>query len=222
VVTLDITVAPTLDVFHQDTVDSTNDWAWRHWHTERPEWPCLFTTHHQTHGRGAGQGRTWQQSHDPAALKPSLAMSLLLPQVSCEWILSRAVPKLVAVSTYHVLKTQWPALPLQLKGINDLYLTHGGSQGKCGGVLVETRWQPGRVVHPVVVGIGLNLHTAPVLAHSSYSAMALAQCLSAEHVAQLKASELAQALTHHLLVTINHTQPATINQQWLACKRGSP
>lgn len=157
---------PALDIEVRPEIDSTNTALMargRHGDTS----PALLTALHQTAGRGR-RGRTWA-AEPGATLTFSLGLPLRLDAVPGGGsALSLAVGLAVAQALDHGLSAwrQAAALSLQdlapaigLKWPNDLYL----GQRKLGGILIEAtsaanlgsdqRW--------VVIGIGLNVHSAP-------------------------------------------------------------
>ncbi|MDX8396787.1 MAG: biotin--[acetyl-CoA-carboxylase] ligase [Mariprofundaceae bacterium] len=131
------------NIMHFKQLDSTNREAMRQGEAGQPEGLVIFADE-QSAGRGR-LGRTWHTCDD------SLALSLLLrPALKPE-----QVPQLslvTAVALHHALSHFCP--DIRIKWPNDL-LIHGA---KVSGILTEMRAEPG-MVHAVIVGIGINLHS---------------------------------------------------------------
>lgn len=133
-----------------DTCESTNDEAWKYLPT-----PTLVVTRHQTRGRGR-QGRRWQDYE--GNIMASLAF---VPQEGLQrhmsWLplaAGVAVADAIQLSAqsqegFHDLRLKWP---------NDVMW----ADSKMGGILCESR-VAGDKISGVVIGLGLNVKTAPVV-----------------------------------------------------------
>lgn len=135
-----------------NTVDSTNDEAWR-WIENGAPHGALVIADEQTAGRGRLQ-RRWT-----TAAGSGLAFSLVLLSPPLD---PRQLSRLVglgSVATCLALRSQY-CLPAQVKWPNDILL----DQRKAGGVLVEARWN-GEDLQGVVIGIGINIAPKSVNPH---------------------------------------------------------
>ncbi len=115
----------------------------------------------QTHGRGR-HGRTWDS---PAG---NLALSVLLRprepvRTAGQWALLAAVAAAEAIAAHLP-----PPLRPTLKWPNDVLL--GGA--KLGGVLTEAAARPDGTLDWLVIGFGVNLASAPVLADRATTCLA--------------------------------------------------
>ena len=124
---------------HHRLTDSTNERA-RELASRGAPHGTLVTADEQTAGRGR-QGREWV-----AAPGAALLMSVVLRNASATLPLAAAVAVCEALPVEAAIK--WP---------NDIWL----SEAKVAGILVEARPQEGWAV----VGIGVNVHGAPVIEH---------------------------------------------------------
>lgn len=131
-------------VRYYDTIDSTNDEAWR-WVTEAAPNLALVVADEQT----AGKGRLHRRWITRAGT--GLAFSLVLHSPPLEAPLLACLTGLGALAPCVALQRNY-ALKAQIKWPNDILL----EQHKAGGVLVETRWQ-GENLLAAVVGIGINI-----------------------------------------------------------------
>jgi BirA family biotin operon repressor/biotin-[acetyl-CoA-carboxylase] ligase len=124
---------------HHRVTDSTNERA-RELASRGAPHGTLVTADAQTAGRGR-QGREWVAS--PGS---SLLLSLILREAGQALPLAAAVAVCEALPVDAAIK--WP---------NDIWL----HKAKVAGILVEARPQEGWAV----VGIGVNVHDAPAIAH---------------------------------------------------------
>ncbi len=135
---------PVSAIRYFDTIDSTNDEAWRWLERGAPHY-ALVVADEQTAGRGRLR-RRWV-----TAAGSGLAFSLVLLSPPLDPSLLTRLTGLGAVSACQALGSQYDLLA-QVKWPNDILL-HGR---KAGGVLVESRWQ-GQQLQAVVVGVGINI-----------------------------------------------------------------
>ena len=126
---------------HHRVTDSTNERA-RALAAEGAPHGTLVTADAQTAGRGR-QGREWS-----AAPGTSLLLSLILREPS------DALPLAAAVAVCEALPVE-----AEVKWPNDIWL----HKAKVAGILVEARPQEGWAV----LGIGVNVHEAPPIEHST-------------------------------------------------------
>lgn len=148
-----------------ESCTSTNTEAWKIFDA-RPgdkSRPFIVHTNCQTAGRGR-QGREWISSGGNFS---NLTVSLFCPIPSGsalnlhQWI--GWIPLCAGLAIYNTIQseTEFPQSSkndLRLKWPNDLYL----GRAKCGGILCESRMM-GNQLHALVIGLGLNLFSAPTL-----------------------------------------------------------
>ena len=117
------------------------------------ELPRLYLTDSQTAGRGR-LGRTWSTSND------SLTLSVLVRNANLDW--QERVPLSLAtgVATAEAIDAILSPISTQLKWPNDIYV----DGKKVAGILVEANQ---RQPDLAVVGIGINIQTAPSLETNS-------------------------------------------------------
>jgi BirA family biotin operon repressor/biotin-[acetyl-CoA-carboxylase] ligase len=133
----------------------------------------------QTQGRGR-QGRDWRSPpgnlYLSVVLQPDVAMGRL---GELSFVAAIAVAEAIAgaIDDPGLVRLKWP---------NDILL--GG--GKVGGILMETESAPSGVVHWVVLGLGVNLLSAPV--GLPYRAAAVAEFGPAPDCAEMVAAVLRQ------------------------------
>lgn len=132
------------------SLTSTNDYAKQHFTQAHYPQPVVILADTQTHGRGR-LGRTFY-----APKTTGLYLSIVLPLKPKTQVLPSLLTTGTGTAVVQALRDFFPALPVQLKWINDIVL-HGK---KCGGILTEaiTDLESGQISH-LIVGIGLNLNT---------------------------------------------------------------
>jgi BirA family biotin operon repressor/biotin-[acetyl-CoA-carboxylase] ligase len=166
---------PALDIEVRPEIDSTNTALMARGRRGDTS-PALLTAVHQTAGRGR-QGRVWT-AEPGATLTFSLGLPLRLDAVPGGGsALSLAVGLAVAQALDHGLSawsqsthtTTAPLSPIGLKWPNDLYL----GRRKLGGILIEATPAPNLDANQrwVVIGIGLNVRSAPPGAASLLEAL---------------------------------------------------
>lgn len=133
------------------TLPSTNDEAVRLARNGAPNGTAVWAEE-QTAGRGR-RGRSWESSRGnlflSVVLRPLMPLALAgRLSVACGLGVARAVNHLLGPRCGAEVRTKWP---------NDLLL--GG--GKVGGILVDSRGAPGGGLEWAVVGLGLNIVSAP-------------------------------------------------------------
>jgi BirA family biotin operon repressor/biotin-[acetyl-CoA-carboxylase] ligase len=143
-------------ILRYDRVVSTNDLARQQAAAGRPE-GLVVLAEEQTAGRGRA-GRTW---HAPAG--SSVLMSLLLRP---HWLVAADAFVLTMLAGVALCETveDVALVRASLKWPNDLLLPLGAGDTpllcKAAGILCETQLSGGQLEW-VVIGIGLNVHTAP-------------------------------------------------------------
>jgi BirA family biotin operon repressor/biotin-[acetyl-CoA-carboxylase] ligase len=166
---------PPLSLVELATVGSTNDHARQ---LARNGYPAgiIVWAHEQTAGRGR-QGNSW------VSAPGNLFMSMILrPQVNAQQIGQLSL--LAGVALANVLATIVPAASkIQLKWPNDLLI----NGKKAAGILVETESQGMLQVPWVVVGIGVNIISAP---ENAVSLQGLGVKTDAAHVLEALAKEI--------------------------------
>ena len=133
---------PAIRYFH--SIGSTNDEAWS-WVDASAPHRALVIAEAQTAGRGRGQ-RRWV-----TAQGSGLAISLILRSPPLGPHLVQLLTGLGALAVSQALRTKF-SLAAQVKWPNDVLL----NQRKTAGVLVETRWEGGKL-SAAVIGIGINI-----------------------------------------------------------------
>jgi BirA family transcriptional regulator, biotin operon repressor / biotin---[acetyl-CoA-carboxylase] ligase len=129
-----------------------------------PQAPCALMALQQSAGRGR-RGRSWTITDDakpdgearthPAFLA-SLGIRCAVPVQSFSLL-----PLHIGVAVVQTLN-QW-GCAVQIKWPNDIVIATPQGSAKLGGILVETR-SLANGEHAVVMGMGLNWHSAPALA----------------------------------------------------------
>jgi BirA family transcriptional regulator, biotin operon repressor / biotin---[acetyl-CoA-carboxylase] ligase len=140
-------------------LESTNDWAIEAYRVQLPPQPCLIVAQKQTRGRGRGS-HTWQ------APLGNLTCSFAFP-LACSPIEFSQLgwpARLAMASSLAVAETIDAFLPTgrcEIKWPNDLLI--GGR--KTAGILIETPLTASAAAEStarlVVIGIGLNVNSAP-------------------------------------------------------------
>lgn len=158
---------------HQPSAPSTNrlalDWL-RH---NVPQGPVLFTTDHQTEGRGQ-RNRRWSSEAGR-----DVCMSLAMP-VQPDWRPS-TLNMCVSLAVRDALTQHRP--PSQSNGAvmvkwpNDILVWHGGEHRKAAGILVENVWR-GSQWAVAVIGIGVNVNSSRLT--RSYPAISLSEAWNVE------------------------------------------
>lgn len=129
------------------TVDSTNEWAKKHWKELDPDGLTIVTAQEQTAGRGQW-GRTWVS---PAGGNLYVSYCSFVPEES-DLLLQ---PRWLADAVCEVLAQHGASLVWRWP--NDL-LFEGK---KCGGILSESSPKEGCLL--VIHGLGLNLWNHPLV-----------------------------------------------------------
>lgn len=137
-------------LFSKETA-STNDWAkeiaFSDAQSDSSE--LLILTDYQMKGRGRGS-HTWSTPAAGTALLSSWIFSLNTTP-------SPITSIRVGLALHQASLATWPSLSFSLKAPNDLYL----NGKKLAGILLENLQQGSK--NKLIVGIGLNVFTAPVL-----------------------------------------------------------
>ena len=177
---------------HRPSVPSTNQWAMEWLRHTMPQGPVLFTTDHQTEGRGQ-RDRRWSSEAGR-----DLCMSLAVP-VQPHWN-PTLVNMHVALAVQDLLSQHLPDHQspgaIRVKWPNDVLVWHAGTHHKAAGILVENVWR-GSQWSTAVIGVGLNVGSSRL--SRSYPAVSLAE---AWHV-ELSPSDLAQDLAKRLIQRLN-------------------
>lgn len=184
-------------------VDSTNAEAMRR-AQDGERGPLYVRAERQTAGRGRS-GRAWQFAHGNLALSRlgvTAAPPVVIAQVAL--VAGLALHRTVA----SMLDRAGVPVPLHLKWPNDLLL----GSAKVAGILVESSTFGDRRV--IVIGIGVNLATAPDVPGRATTALA-------RHMKVLPSpAEFARTLADHLEAALSLWNDgacfAAIRQEWLA------
>ncbi|MGB3617356.1 MAG: biotin--[acetyl-CoA-carboxylase] ligase [Catalinimonas sp.] len=132
---------------HLTACHSTNDVAAAQLTQQPPPEGTLYTTDHQTRGRGQ-RGRTWE-----AAAGKNLLFTLVLYPTFLAVPNQFALSTAVALGVRAALEALVGSLRWQVKWPNDLY----ADGRKVGGILIENAVRQVRLQHSLV-GIGLNVN----------------------------------------------------------------
>jgi BirA family transcriptional regulator, biotin operon repressor / biotin---[acetyl-CoA-carboxylase] ligase len=172
---------------HLPTVPSTNRWAFEWLRQHVPQGPVLFTTDHQTEGRGQ-RDRRWSSEAGR-----DVCLSLALP-VKPGWHPARLNME-VALSVHDVLSRHLPSSQtpdsVQVKWPNDVLIWHAGEHRKVAGILVENMWR-GSQWTTAVVGIGMNVGSSRLT--RSYPAVSLSEAWQMQLTPSSLAKEIAEAV----------------------------
>ena len=187
---------PPLSLIELESIGSTNDHARQLAKNGYPSGVVVWA-HEQTAGRGR-QGNSWVSSPG------NLFMSMILrPHVNIAQIGQLGL--LTGVALANVLESFMPiAVDIRLKWPNDLYL----NGKKAGGILVETESQGMLGVPWAVVGIGLNITSAPEGAI----------CLKDVGVKAYRAEHVLEFLAKEMLIVIKQWEKVgfePIREAWL-------
>jgi len=176
-------LAPAMQAFHFDTVDSTNEAAKRLIAEDKIAETAYVLAREQKVGKGT-RGRVWISPRDAgvyltvihrpiARAIPGTTAFALAAGVACAESLADVV-----------------GLAVHLKPINDLYV----SGRKLGGILIETMVQAGAVT-ALLTGVGINVRRAPrVLPTSAAEATCLEDLLSPAQFCLWRSASLVEAL----------------------------
>lgn len=142
-------LSPTLHLVELETIDSTNDHAKKMARNAYPTGVVVWA-HEQTAGRGR-QGNTW------VSAKGNLFMSTILrPHVNAVQIGQLSL--LTGLAVAKALESFLPAANfVRLKWPNDIFI----NGKKAAGILIETESQGSLRLPWVVIGIGVNITSAP-------------------------------------------------------------
>lgn len=135
-----------ITVYLYDSLDSTNNQAWRLREEENKEFPLVVIAERQLAGKGQ-RGKRWESAR--GGLYLSLGLNLNLPL--------DAVPHLTIFSAAAIAETlNEQNIPVRIKWLNDLVL----GEKKLGGILWETKTE-NRLITAGVVGVGINYENTP-------------------------------------------------------------
>ncbi|WP_227430628.1 biotin--[acetyl-CoA-carboxylase] ligase [Psychrobacter sp. I-STPA6b] len=174
-----------LNHYHVEAIDSTNSTLIQRVKTQQIEstLPHLLTASTQSAGRGQHQ-RSWQSPKGNVYLSlyypyHSAITGLLSLIVGCELV------QMPVITELNQLRQHKNLPKIGVKWANDIgfYEHTSDAHGlylfnKLAGILIEPVWQVGQLFG-VVIGVGMNIHTAPILNSKtqegmSYQATALA------------------------------------------------
>lgn len=167
---------PPLHLIELDVIDSTNDHARKLAKNAYPSGVVVWA-HEQTAGRGR-QGNTW------VSTPGNLFMSMILrPRTNFAQIGQMSL--LAGVALANVLASFTPMVAdIRLKWPNDLYINNR----KAAGILIETESQGAQQVPWAVIGIGVNITSAPEGATSLHDIGV--ESYEAGHVLEFLAGEI--------------------------------
>lgn len=180
---------------HLPTVSSTNRWAIEWLRQHNPQGPVLFTTDHQTEGRGQRDRRWNSEAGRDVCLslafpaKPGWQPANINMRVALA-VREAMLEHLPASQSTQAVLVKWP---------NDILIWHAGEHRKVAGILVENMWR-GSQWAAAVVGVGINVDSSRLT--RSYPAVSLAE---AWNVA-LEPATLARAVGEHLVRRVNEEE----------------
>jgi len=133
---------------HIEAVDGTNAEAMRRVLAgERA--PLWITADRQAAGKGRS-GRAWSS-------QPGNLFASYIATVSCQPAKAGQLSLVAGVATYDAIVRAGAAPGLRLKWPNDILI----GPAKTGGILIESTVRPGQAGTVAVIGVGLNLVSAP-------------------------------------------------------------
>lgn len=141
---------PDVQVFHFDTIDSTNAAAKRLLRAGEISDVALIVVREQTHGRGT-RDRAWI-----SPVGAGIYMTVVMRVDASVCIAPRTVTPAVGAACVDVLRDATQR-PIEQRGVNDLYF----DDRKLGGILTEAMAEAG-VVDAVLVGVGINIRAGAV------------------------------------------------------------
>ncbi len=151
--------------------------------------PRLYLTDSQTAGRGR-LGRTWSTSDD------SLTFSMLIRNTNFDTPTSVPLSLAAGIATAEALDALLSPVATQIKWPNDVYV----DGKKVAGILVEVNQK-----HPslAVVGIGINIHTAPLLEQNQAAVEAASLSQFVSH--PLSRFDVLDEVVRRMLETTSHS-----------------
>ena len=146
-----------MQVFRFETIESTSTQAIQ-FLTDKVSTPFAITAKQQSAGRGQ-QARIWESPVGNFYL--SIACAVPRERI-------RFLPLMTACTLAKWLETKLRIRP-EIKWPNDLLL----KRKKFAGILCEASWEQSRTHCNSVIGIGINIEKAPLLANSDYESECL-------------------------------------------------
>jgi BirA family biotin operon repressor/biotin-[acetyl-CoA-carboxylase] ligase len=183
------------------TIDSTNDEALRRLEKEDLPIPCLIAARAQTQGRGRHRGRLWlgEEGNLFATCVTKMPEGMLMTHLSL----------FVACAVYRSVRSFIDSsVSLTVKWPNDVLL----NDQKVAGILIETGPHD-----TVLIGIGVNIASAPVL-----SLPHQATCLKA-FISHVTIEQYTSALMHALEALFKAWKNqgfSVILMEWQRCAQG--
>lgn len=176
---------------HLPVVSSTNRWALEWMRQHVPSGPVLFTTDHQTEGRGQ-RDRPWSSEAGRDA-----SLSVAFPAESC-WK-PADINMRAALAVRDALLALMPESTnpraVLIKWPNDILVWHGGQHRKVAGILVENVWR-GEQWSASVIGVGINVASNRLT--RSYPAVSLKEAWNVSLVPSEVSRAVAHAMTREL------------------------
>ena len=153
---------------HLPQVSSTNRWALEWLRQREMLGPVLFTTDHQTEGRGQRERRWSSEAGRDVCLSLAFPAGVSWRPAEVNMQVALAVRKALLV---HLPGSQSPQA-VNIKWPNDVLIWHAGEYRKVAGILVENMWK-GSQWTAAVVGVGINVGSSRLT--RSYPAVSLAE-----------------------------------------------
>ncbi len=172
-----------MNVFHFDTIDSTNEAAKRMVVSGEIKEPAYLLARKQTAGKGS-RGRQWGSPRDAG-----IYLTVVEPMSPAPTASTTALTLAAGVACANAL-SETAGIDVRLKPINDLYY-----QGqKIGGILTETSIAGG-VIEAVITGVGINVRKAdrPVTS-GAVTPVSLEEAVGAERFARIDLDRLVATL----------------------------
>lgn len=194
--------------YHFARCNSTNEAAHDWLKTAIPDSVGIFTTTHQTEGKGQ-LGTAWDQERGKD-LAWSIAFCWKAETSNEIQRQANALFDLNKATTIAALQTINEALghhcpPTCIKWPNDLFIKKGNVWSKCGGILIENTWQGG-LISGTVIGIGINaLSTSLPLYRAS-----LAEIIPHKAGDQIEPQMLGKTLEKNIRLAIENWKVACI------------
>lgn len=181
---------------HLPQVSSTNRWALEWLRQNHASGPVLFTTDHQTEGRGQ------RERHWSSEAGRDVCLSVAFP-VNADWHPAEMNMK-VALAVRKALLMHLPkaqsAQAVKIKWPNDVLIWHAGEHRKVAGILVENMWK-GSQWTAAVVGVGINVDSSRLT--RSYPAISLGEAWNVS----LDPKSLAREVGERLVQEVGENNP---------------
>ncbi len=196
---------PAVKIEHFQSLSSTNEYA-KQSLQNGAQCPFWIVSDEQTGGRGR-QGRNW------VSIKGNLYTSTA-KLIKANGSTLSGLSLVTALAVYEAIQqTSKEPLDLTLKWPNDILI----NQAKLGGILIENVSEPNAQISEVVIGVGINIQSSPVVDERDTT------CL-ADHKCFVQRDSLLNALIEALDIWLkrwdNGNNFAEIRNAW--CEKAAP